>query len=36
VAEKVAGEVLCLPIYPELSDDDARRVATKVRDFFST
>ncbi len=36
VAEKAAEEVLCLPIYPELSDDDARRVAKEVKDFFST
>ena len=36
IAEKAAAEVLCLPIYPELSDDDARRVAKEVKDFFST
>ncbi|HEX9724311.1 MAG TPA: DegT/DnrJ/EryC1/StrS family aminotransferase [Vicinamibacteria bacterium] len=36
VAERAAEEVLSLPIYPELSEHDARRVAKKVRDFFST
>jgi dTDP-4-amino-4,6-dideoxygalactose transaminase len=30
VAERAAREVLCLPIYPELSDADARRVADAV------
>lgn len=29
-AEKAAREVLCLPVYPELTDDDARRVAFEV------
>lgn len=36
IAEKAAEQVLCLPIYSELSDDDARRVAKEVKDFFST
>jgi len=35
IAERAAAEVLCLPIYPELSEDDVRRVASKVKDFFS-
>jgi dTDP-4-amino-4,6-dideoxygalactose transaminase len=35
IAEKAAAEVLCLPIYPELSEDDVRRVAGEVKDFFS-
>jgi dTDP-4-amino-4,6-dideoxygalactose transaminase len=31
VAEKAAGEVLSLPLYPEMSDDQARAVAAAVR-----
>jgi dTDP-4-amino-4,6-dideoxygalactose transaminase len=34
-AEAAAEEVLSLPIYPELGEDDVRRVATEVRDFFA-
>jgi aminotransferase EvaB len=30
VAERLAGDLLCLPIYPELTDDDARRVAREL------
>ena len=36
VAEAAAEEVLSLPIYPELDEDDARRVAKEVRDFLAT
>lgn len=31
VAERLADELLCLPIYPGLTDDDARRVAGELR-----
>ncbi|MEO8968766.1 MAG: DegT/DnrJ/EryC1/StrS family aminotransferase [Solirubrobacteraceae bacterium] len=31
VAERLARELLCLPIYPELTDDDVRRVARELR-----
>ena len=31
VVEQLARELLCLPIYPELSDDDVRRVAMELR-----
>ena len=34
VAEKAARECLSLPIYPELTDAQIRRVAEVVRDFF--
>jgi dTDP-4-amino-4,6-dideoxygalactose transaminase len=34
-AEAAAEEVLSLPIYPELAEDDVRRVAQEVRDFFA-
>jgi dTDP-4-amino-4,6-dideoxygalactose transaminase len=32
VAEKAAAEVLSLPLYPELTDDQARTVVEAVRD----
>lgn len=31
VAERLARELLCLPIYPELTDHDVRRVARELR-----
>jgi dTDP-4-amino-4,6-dideoxygalactose transaminase len=31
VAERLADELLCLPLFPELADDDARRVAHELR-----
>jgi dTDP-4-amino-4,6-dideoxygalactose transaminase len=34
VAERAAGEVLSIPIYPELSREARERVAASVRDFF--
>ncbi len=36
IAERAAAEVLCLPIYPELGEEDAHRVADEVKNFFST
>lgn len=33
VAEKVAGEILALPIYPELQDEQIEYVGQTVRDF---
>lgn len=35
VAEKLAREILSLPLYPELSLDDVRSVANAVREFGS-
>jgi len=35
VSERVSREVLCLPIYPELRDEDIERVAGEVRSFVS-
>ena len=35
VAERAAKECLCLPIYPELTDAQAERVAEVVRTFFA-
>jgi dTDP-4-amino-4,6-dideoxygalactose transaminase len=32
VAEKACGEVLSLPLYPELTDEQARAVVAAVRD----
>lgn len=34
VAEQAAEEVLALPIYPELTDDQVHAVATATEDFF--
>jgi dTDP-4-amino-4,6-dideoxygalactose transaminase len=34
VAEKAARECLCLPIYPELTDQQTERVASVVKSFF--
>jgi dTDP-4-amino-4,6-dideoxygalactose transaminase len=34
VTESVAGELLSLPMYPELAEEQATRVASLVRDFF--
>jgi dTDP-4-amino-4,6-dideoxygalactose transaminase len=33
VAEKAAGEILSLPLYPEMTDDQARSVAQAVREL---
>jgi dTDP-4-amino-4,6-dideoxygalactose transaminase len=33
VAEKAAAEILSLPLYPEMSDDQARRAAQAVREL---
>ena len=33
VAERCAAEVLSLPIYPELSDDEVRYVAETINQF---
>jgi len=35
VAEGAAREILSLPLYPEMTDEQARRVASAVRDFFA-
>lgn len=32
--ERVAGEVLSLPMYPQLTDDEVERVIKAVREFF--
>lgn len=34
VAEKAAREVLSLPLYPELSDENVQRIAREVASFF--
>jgi len=34
-AERAANEVLALPIYPELSDDEQERVVDAVRNFYA-
>jgi dTDP-4-amino-4,6-dideoxygalactose transaminase len=35
VATRAAQEVLCLPIFPELTDAEVERVCTEVEAFFS-
>ena len=34
VAEQSARECLCLPIFPELTDEQIQRVASVIKDFF--
>jgi len=34
VAEKVVGEILSLPIYPELKDGEVRYVCREINNFF--
>jgi dTDP-4-amino-4,6-dideoxygalactose transaminase len=36
VSEQVSHEVLCLPIYPELPDEDVARIAREVRSFVGS
>ena len=36
VSEKLASELLCLPIRPDLSDDEIDYVCKAIRDFFGT
>ena len=36
VSEQVSREVLCLPIYPELPDEDVERIAREVRLFVGS
>jgi len=36
VSEQVSLEVLCLPIYPELPDEDVERIAREVRSFVGS
>ncbi|MBF0216073.1 MAG: DegT/DnrJ/EryC1/StrS family aminotransferase [Candidatus Omnitrophica bacterium] len=33
--QKISGEILSLPIYPDMPEDNARRVAEKIREFYS-
>ncbi|MGQ9683239.1 MAG: DegT/DnrJ/EryC1/StrS family aminotransferase [Anaerolineae bacterium] len=34
VADGHVSEILCLPMYPELTEDEVRKVAAAVREFF--
>ncbi|MBU5482994.1 DegT/DnrJ/EryC1/StrS family aminotransferase [Clostridium sp. MSJ-11] len=34
VAEKVCGEILALPIYPEIKDEEVEYVCEKIREFY--
>jgi dTDP-4-amino-4,6-dideoxygalactose transaminase len=35
VSEMLAGETLCLPIFPELDDDEKEYVVTKIIEYFT-
>jgi dTDP-4-amino-4,6-dideoxygalactose transaminase len=35
ITEKVAGEILSLPMFPDLTRDQIEVVATKIKEFFS-
>ena len=35
LAEQAADEVLALPIYPELQDEQIDYVAAKIKEFFA-
>jgi dTDP-4-amino-4,6-dideoxygalactose transaminase len=35
ISEKVAAEILSLPMYPELTPDQQERVVETIRRFFS-
>jgi dTDP-4-amino-4,6-dideoxygalactose transaminase len=35
VAERAAGEVLCLPMFPELEDGEVDRICEAVAEFFA-
>lgn len=34
VAERTASEIVCLPIYPELTEDEVSYIADTIRDWF--
>jgi dTDP-4-amino-4,6-dideoxygalactose transaminase len=35
LAERLASEIVTLPMYPELTNDQARAVVDAVREFFT-
>jgi dTDP-4-amino-4,6-dideoxygalactose transaminase len=36
IANRFASELLCLPVFPELSDAEVAYVARSIREFFET
>lgn len=36
VSERAAAEVLALPVYPEMTDDQAEHVVAMIKDFYTT
>ena len=36
VADRFAGELLCLPVFPELTDSEVTYVSQSIREFFET
>ncbi|MHA1382086.1 MAG: DegT/DnrJ/EryC1/StrS family aminotransferase, partial [Candidatus Helarchaeota archaeon] len=35
VAEKLAGEILSLPMYPELLEEQIEYICKKIKDFYN-
>ena len=34
ISEKISGEIISLPMYPQLSDNQVDYVAEKIKDFY--
>ena len=35
ITEKLAGRIVSIPVYPELTDDETSRIVSAVKDFFA-
>ena len=36
ISARYARELLCLPVFPELTEEEVRRVAESIREFFAS